>query len=41
MISHTRTVLFVAALLAIGCCPTAPPHVCTEINQRTFSVERA
>ena len=28
------------ALLA-GCCPSAPPaHVCTEINQRTFTVER-
>lgn len=27
------------ALLA-GCCPTAPPHVCVEINQRTFTVGR-
>ena len=24
----------------VGCCPTAPTHVCTEINQRTFTVER-
>ena len=28
------------ALLA-GCCPPAPPfHVCSEIDQRTFTVER-
>ena len=32
MISHTRTILFVAALL-IGCCP-ASPHVCVEIAGR-------
>lgn len=30
----------VLILLAIGCCPTVQPHVCTEINQRTFTVER-
>ena len=39
MNSYTRTVLFVAAIL-VGCCPAVPTHVCTEINQRTFKVER-
>jgi len=35
----TRLPILTLALLA-GCIPPAPPHVCTEIDQRTFTVER-
>jgi len=28
------------ALALTGCCQPPPPHVCTEINQREFTVER-
>ena len=35
----TRLPILLTAL-AIGCCPTAPPHVCTEVSQRTFTVGR-
>ena len=35
----TRPLILLALL--VGCCPpTPPPHVCVEINQRTFTVER-
>ena len=35
---NTRLPILLALLT--GCCPTAPPGVCTEINQREFVVER-
>lgn len=34
-----RTVATLLAL-AIGCCPASPPHICREIGQREFTVER-
>ena len=36
----TRPTIILLPLLAFGCCLSAPPHTCTEINQGTFKVER-
>ena len=37
---NTRPPILIVLLALVGCCPPVPSHVCTEINQRTFEVER-